>query len=208
MENVEILKRRLRGSVILIFIIIIFCIMVLILLNKMVLVKEYYKASDFNIKTVYSKVDYNKNGIDDYSDFLLGAKKIKGKNSSYEELMIKVFQYAGYNLDKMVDNYFKDSKDLENKMDRISLYKSFINDNATKISINFKKKEEFQPGDFIFLSEGIGLLSDKRDKNGLNYIIVIENGKVVEKEGLKELDVSGHYRFDSSLIDDEILKKK
>ena len=110
MENVEILKRRLRGSVILIFIIIIFCIMVLILLNKMVLVKEYYKASDFNIKTVYSKVDYNKNGIDDYSDFLLGAKKIKGKNSSYEELMIKVFQYAGYNLDKMVDNYFKDSK--------------------------------------------------------------------------------------------------
>ena len=208
MENVEILKRRLRGSVILIFIIIIFCIMVLILLNKMVLVKEYYKASDFNIKTVYSKVDYNKNGIDDYSDFLLGAKKIKGKNSSYEELMIKVFQYAGYNLDKMVDNYFKDSKDLENKMDRISLYKSFINDNATKISINFKKKEDFQPGDFIFLSEGIGLLSDKRDKNGLNYIIVIENGKVVEKEGLKELDVSGHYRFDSSLIDDEILKKK
>ena len=208
MENVEILKRRLRGSVILIFIIIIFCIMVLILLNKMVLVKEYYKASDFNIKTIYSKVDYNKNGIDDYSDFLLGAKKIKGKNSSYEELMIKVFQYAGYNLDKMVDNYFKDSKDLENKMDRISLYKSFINDNATKISINFKKKEDFQPGDFIFLSEGIGLLSDKRDKNGLNYIIVIENGKVVEKEGLKELDVSGHYRFDSSLIDDEILKKK
>ena len=208
MENVEILKRRLRGSVILIFIIIIFCIMVLILLNKMVLVKEYYKASDFNIKTVYSKVDYNKNGIDDYSDFLLGAKKIKGKNSSYEELMIKVFQYAGYNLDKMVDNYFKDSKDLKYKMDRISLYKSFINDNATKISINFKKKEEFQPGDFIFLSEGIGLLSDKRDKNGLNYIIVIENGKVVEKEGLKELDVSGHYRFDSSLIDDEILKKK
>jgi len=171
MENVEILKRRLRGSVILIFIIIIFCIMVLILLNKMVLVKEYYKASDFNIKTVYSKVDYNKNGIDDYSDFLLGAKKIKGKNSSYEELMIKVFQYAGYNLDKMVDNYFSDS--VTDNKDRMSLYKSFINDNATKITLELKKIKEFQQGDFIFFHDGIGILSDKRNREGLCFVIFV-----------------------------------
>ena len=206
MEDIEILKRRLRGSVILIFIIIIFCILVLLILNKFVLVKEYYKASDFNIKTIYSKIDYNKNGIDDYSDFLLGAKKRINKESSYEELLDRVFQYAGYNLDKMVDNYITSNDDLI-EVSRINLYKAFIKENATSITINFKKKEEFQPGDFVFLDDGIAILSDKRDKWGLNYMIMIENGKVVEKDNLQESNISGHYRFDSALIDDRLLKK-
>ena len=88
MEDVEVLKRRLKGSVILIFIIVIFCFLVLLILNRFILVKEYYKASDFDIKTVYSRIDYNGNGIDDYSDFLLGAKKRINKSDTYEELIV------------------------------------------------------------------------------------------------------------------------
>lgn len=206
MEDIELLKRRLKGSIILIFIIIIFCFSVLLILNKFILVKEYYKASDFNIKTKYSKVDYNRNGIDDYSDFLLGAKKRINKSEEYENLIIKVFKYAGYNLEKMVDNYFSDIDLEKNKNDRISLYKSFINDNAVKVEIDYKRIAEFQPGDFVFLQDGIGILSDKRNRDGLSFVITIENGKVVEKDNLKDLKISGHYRFDSSLIDDEILK--
>ena len=205
MEDIEILKRRLKGSIILIFIIIVFCFFVLVLLNKFILVKEYYKASDFNIKTVYSKIDYNKNGIDDYSDFLLGAKKRINKNETYESLAVKIFKYAGYDLDKMVEEYFDDSR-IDND-GLISLYKSFINDNSLKLEMDYKEIKEYQPGDFIFLSEGIGLLSDKRNREGLSYIIFIENGKVVEKDALKDLKISGHYRFDSSLISDDLLKK-
>lgn len=205
MEEIEILKRRLKGSIILIFIIIIFCFTVLIILNKFILVKEYYKASDFKIKTIYSKTDYNKNDIDDYSDFLLGAKKRINKNDSYEDLIIKSFKYAGYNLDKMVDNYFSDS--VTDNKDRMSLYKSFINDNATKITLELKKIKEFQQGDFIFFHDGIGILSDKRNREGLCFVIFVEDGKVVEKDVLKDSKISGHYRFDASLISDEILKK-
>jgi hypothetical protein len=36
--------------------------------------RRAYTAGDFNIATVYSEVDYNDNGIDDYTDILLGAK--------------------------------------------------------------------------------------------------------------------------------------
>lgn len=207
MEEIEVLKRRLKGSVILIFIIVIFCFLVLLILNRFILVKEYYKASDFSIKTVYSKIDYNRNGIDDYSDFLLGAKKRINKSETYEELIVKVFKYAGYDLDKMVDEYFADSNIDKHKNDRISLYKSFINDNATRIEIDYKKRADFQPGDFLFLQDGIAILSDKRNRQGLNFVIMIENGKVIEKEDMRDMKISGHYRFDSALIDDNILKK-
>lgn len=170
------------------------------------MVKDYYKASDFHIKTIYSKTDYNNNGIDDYSDFLLGAKKRIDKNSNYEDLLVKIFKYAGYNLDKMVDDYFADTKDNGKIKDRMSLYKSFINDNATKLELDFEKIEEFQQGDFIFLHDGIGILSDKRNKDGLCFIIMIEDGKVIETDALKEIKISGHYRFDASLLSDELLK--
>ena len=122
MEEIELLKRRLKGSVILVFIIIFFCIMVLFLLNHFVIVKEYYKASDFKIKTIYSNIDFNKNGIDDYSDFLLGAKKVINKNEVYENFIVKVFKYAGYDLDKMVERYYEDYNLDIGKKDRISMY--------------------------------------------------------------------------------------
>ena len=207
MEEIELLKRRLKGSVILVFIIIFFCIMVLFLLNHFVIVKEYYKASDFKIKTIYSNIDFNKNGIDDYSDFLLGAKKVINKNEVYENFIVKVFKYAGYDLDKMVERYYEDYNLDIGKKDRISMYKSFINSNAIKVDVDFDKIELFQPGDFVFLQDGIGVLSDKRNKDGISFIVMINDGKVVEEDCLEDLKISGHYRFDSSLIEDDLLKR-
>ena len=207
MEEIELLKRRLKGSVILVFIIIFFCIMVLFLLNHFVIVKEYYKASDFKIKTIYSNIDFNKNGIDDYSDFLLGAKKVINKNEVYENFIVKVFKYAGYDLDKMVERYYEDYNLDIGKKDRISMYKSFINSNALKVDVDFDKIELFQPGDFVFLQDGIGVLSDKRNKDGISFIVMINDGKVVEEDCLEDLKISGHYRFDSSLIEDDLLKR-
>ena len=207
MEEIELLKRRLKGSVILVFIIIFFCIMVLFLLNHFVIVKEYYKASDFKIKTIYSNIDFNKNGIDDYSDFLLGAKKVINKNEVYENFIVKVFKYAGYDLDKMVERYYEDYNLDIGKKDRISMYKSFINSNALKVDVDFDKIELFQPGDFVFLQDGIGVLIDKRNKDGISFIVMINDGKVVEEDCLEDLKISGHYRFDSSLIEDDLLKR-
>ena len=207
MEEIELLKRRLKCSFILVFIIIFFCIMVLFLLNHFVIVKEYYKASDFKIKTIYSNIDFNKNGIDDYSDFLLGAKKVINKNEVYENFIVKVFKYAGYDLDKMVERYYEDYNLDIGKKDRISMYKSFINSNALKVDVDFDKIELFQPGDFVFLQDGIGVLSDKRNKDGISFIVMINDGKVVEEDCLEDLKISGHYRFDSSLIEDDLLKR-
>ena len=77
--------------------------------------KNYYSARDFGIVTVKSSVDYNGNGRDDYTDFVLGARrdaknKPKYDDSYYEggyppddigvcaDVIWRAFRHAGYSL--------------------------------------------------------------------------------------------------------------
>ncbi len=45
--------------------------------------RKTYSAEDFGIETVYSKTDYNRNGLDDYTDILRGAKKDAARKPRY-----------------------------------------------------------------------------------------------------------------------------
>lgn len=62
-----------------VFVILIILILLLIVgISTYFLTQKYkrvYAAKDFNIETVCSKIDYNQNGIDDYTDILQGARK-------------------------------------------------------------------------------------------------------------------------------------
>ncbi len=202
MEEVLLLKRRLKTTLVVIFSILIFCIIILIVMNKFVLHKSYYKASDFKIKNIYSKVDFNKNGIDDYSDILLGAKKSINKNITEEEFIINAFKYAGYDINKMIkkDTIYNEEKDT------LSNIKEYLKKNVKRVTKNINKIEEFQQGDILIFNNKIGIISDKRNKYG-NPFLVYHDNKVIEKDILRDIDITYHYRFDSSLIKDELLTK-
>ena len=77
--------------------------------------KQYYTAEDFGIQTVTSPVDYNGNGVDDYTDILLGARKDAKQKPRYDgayvdggyppedtgvctDLIWRAFREAGYSL--------------------------------------------------------------------------------------------------------------
>ena len=45
--------------------------------------EEYFYASDFGINVIKSETDYDNDGIDDYSDILLGAQKERDRNPIY-----------------------------------------------------------------------------------------------------------------------------
>ncbi len=199
MEDIALLKRRLKGTIIFIFTILIFSVVILIIMNKFVLKKEYYNATDFNIKTIYSKIDYNKNGIDDYSDILLGAKKSLKKDFNEEEFITYSFKYAGYNIKKMIKkyNYNKEESTINN-------FINYLKNNVKRVSKNISKIEDFQPGDILVFDKKIGIISDKRNKKGNTYIIYYKD-KIVEEDIIKNIDIKGHYRFDASLIKDELL---
>ena len=87
-----------------------------------------YTLSEFGINEIKSIIDYNNNGIDDYTDILNGAKidaknRPKYKSEYYaggyppdnigvcSDVIWRAFKNAGYSLKDMVDNDIKNSPD-------------------------------------------------------------------------------------------------
>lgn len=189
--------------------------------------KPFYYAEDFGIAVIKSDTDYNNNGIDDYTDILLGAKEDakrapKYKNAYYAggyppedegvctDVIWRAFQSAGYCLKDMVDEDIKNNVNsyprVEGKPDpnidfrRVGNLKTFFERNATSLTTDLSKIEEWQPGDIVtFGTSHIGIISDKRNANGIPYLIH-NAGQPLREEDALELNnsfekISGHFRF-------------
>lgn len=89
----------------------------------------YYSAEDFDFHVIKSSHDENQNGIDDYTDILLGARKDAEKHPIYKstyykggyppdsegvctDVIWRAFQNAGYSLKDMVDEDIKNNTSL------------------------------------------------------------------------------------------------
>ena len=171
MEDLKkIVKKSFVTFLIIFFIIVVVLIWMILLKN--IKNKENYGAGDFGIKTLYSSSDYNDNGIDDYSDFVLGARK----NS--DKAILSAFSEAGYDLssvDDLISFFLKYAKILTTDIDHI---------------------EEWQPGDIVFFDDKSGIISDKRNKNGVAFVICDEG----EKDLLSDAKILFHFRFDMSAV--------
>ena len=226
-------KKNVVSSFIVIILIAIFTIIVLTIMNNYFIPKQYYKASDFKIKTIYSKSDYNDNHIDDYSDFVLGARKDAQKKPTYiskyydtsyppsnegvcTDVIWRAFKEAGYSLRDMIDqdikNYPEDypnvkTRDKNIDFRRVMNQKAFFSKYAKSYTLDYKKIEEWQPGDIVvFEDKHIGIISDRRNKDGIPF--VIHNGGQLNREEdyLTKSKITGHYRFDTTKIDEIVLK--
>ena len=63
---------------------------------------------------------------------------------------------------------------------------------------DIKEIEEWQPGDIVIFNEShIGIISDKRNKNGTPYLIHNSAQPVREEDVLEryESEITGHYRW-------------
>ncbi len=217
---------------ILIILIIIFTLVVMFSLNRFI-DKKYYKASDFHIKTIYSKIDFDNDNLDDYSDFVLGARKDAENHPKYiskyyyeayppddegvcTDVIWRAFKNAGYSLKDMVDLdislYKEDYKDIQ-KPDpnidfrRVRNLKVFFSKYAISLTLDTSKIEDWQPGDIVIFRNGkhIGIISDRRNKKGIPFVIHNNGQMNREEDYLLKDEITGHYRFDASLIPDEVL---
>lgn len=134
--------------------------------------KKVYSASDFGIEEIKSKNDKNNNGIDDYTDILLGARKDAENKPTYvskyysggyppenegvcADVIWRAFENAGYNLKEMIDTDIKNNLDkyprVEGKPDtnidfrRVPNLKIFFERYATKLTEDLEKISEWQP---------------------------------------------------------------
>ena len=223
-EKLNQTKKTTIKNFVIIMIIILFTVITLTVLN-IFLPKQYYNANSFNIKTVYSNVDYDEDLIDDYTDFVLGAREdIKNKpkyvskyyDNGYPpknegvctDVIWRAFKHAGYSLKDMVDqdiiNHPEDYKDAtgDKNIDfrRVRNLEVFFKKYATTLTLNLDNYEAWQPGDIvIFGSKHIGIISDKRNEKGIPYLLH-NGGQINREEDMLELyilyrPITGHYRW-------------
>lgn len=233
MVDIKDARKKIGKTFLYIVIIAVFTVAVLFVMDYYNLIpKEYYKASDFGIKTVYSKFDYDRDNIDDYSDFVLGARKDANNHPTYvskyyddsyppdnegvcTDTIWRAFKNAGYSLRDMVDNDIKnnsdDYPDIQNRdknidFRRVNNLNIFFSKYAISLTIDYNDIDKWQPGDIvIFEDKHIGMISDRRNSDGIPYVIHNYGQPVREEDFLTKSDITAHYRFDATLIDENIL---
>lgn len=189
--------------------------------------KTVYTAKDFGIETIISKTDYDNDGIDDYTDILQGAKIEANNKPVYKsqyytggypkddegvctDVIWRALKNAGYSLKDMVDEDIKNNVDKYPRVNgtpdpnidfrRVPNLKVYFERNQLSLTTDLSKIEEWQPGDIvIFGTSHIGIISDKRNKNGIPYLIHNAGQPLREEDTLKLNNtfqpITGHYRM-------------
>ena len=195
--------------------------------------KKYYTARDFGIETVKSSVDFNQNGVDDYTDILLGARKDAQNHPKYDgkyidggyppddigvctDVVWRAFKNAGYSLKDMVDRDIENRREAYSRIDkpdtnidfrRVKNLNIFFKEYAISLTTDITQIAEWQPGDIVIFNNQahIGIVSDKRNRDGMPYIIHNGGQPNREEDYLARSTVVAHYRFDASKIDSGVL---
>lgn len=183
--------------------------------------KKSYDAADFGIKIIKSDHDQNHNGVDDYTDILLGARAYVETNPKYEsgyyqggyppdgigvctDVIWEAFQSAGYNLKDLVDQDIAahpeaytgiSAADPNIDFRRVKNLAVFFARNAQSLTTDISDIESWQPGDIVVYTKHIAIISDKRDENGRPYIIHNAGQPILEEDALTRYTVVGHYRW-------------
>lgn len=198
--------------------------------------EKFYSAEDFGITNVQSPVDFNRNGVDDYTDFLHGARGDAENKPRYDgayvaggypservgvctDVIWRAFRQAGYSLKDMVDEDISEHADaypaVAGKPDpnidfrRVGNLKVYFERHAVSLTRDPVKISEWQPGDVVvFGTNHVGMISDRRNRSGIPYLIHNSGQPNREEDALtRQGAISGHFRFDASRLDTALLKK-
>lgn len=192
-----------------------------------------FYAEDFGIAPVYSGVDFNSNGTDDYTDLMLGARADAENRPRYDgayfeggyppdnigvctDVVWRAFRQAGYSLRDMVDRDIAlrpeaypavEKRDSNIDFRRVRNLRVFFEAYALSLTLDIDDIAQWQPGDIVIFGEDqhIGVISDKRNRAGQTYVIHNGGQPLREEDRLKRGAVTGHYRFDATLVDPELL---
>ena len=212
-----------------IFIIVIFIIISVILVALLyffnTIPHKQYSNSDFNIETYISSVDKDNDGIDDQTDILNNvrtyiAKKPKYKSKYYEtgypddeygvctDVVANGLKGAGYDLKEIVNEDIINNKEkynievIDKNIDfrRVRNLDVYLKNNSISLTKDLSQIEEWQGGDIIVFKDHIGIISDKRNKKGIPFLIHHANPiQVNYEEDVLELYgqdyIIGHYRI-------------
>ena len=114
--------------------------------------------------------------------------------------------HAGYDLMELVNEDIKNNKELydidavDKNIDfrRVKNLKVYFDNNAISLTTDINEIEEWQGGDIVVFKKHIGIISDKRNRKGICFVIHHANPyQIYYEEDILEHrdDIIGHYRI-------------
>ncbi len=174
------------------------------------------------IPTVISLIDADNDGIDDQTDILQGAlnytaEKPKYKSKYYStgysndeygvctDVVANALVAAGYDLMKLVQedisanpkDYDIQEPDANIDFRRVKNLNVYFKHTALSLTTDISEIKEWQGGDIVVFENHIGIISDRRNQNGVPYVIHHNSPfQTSYEEDILENrnDIIGHYR--------------
>ena len=174
------------------------------------------------IPQIHSSVDKDNDGIDDQTDILQGAldyvasrPKYKSKyyrtgypNDGYgvcTDVVAFALKNAGYDLMTLVQqdiqanpaDYDIEEPDQNIDFRRVKNLRVYFSHSAISLTTDISAIEEWQGGDIVIFKNHIGVVSDRRNENGVPYVIHHNDPwqRTYEEDILEDReDIVGHYR--------------
>lgn len=181
---------------------------------------DQYRQS---VPAIIAKTDADKDGIDDQTDTLLSALAYVSARPKYRskyyangypddeygtcvDVIGFALKGAGYDLQNLVDQDVKEHPDLyqidviDRNIDfrRVKNLRIFFQNHAASLTTDPTDFAQWQGGDIVVFENHIGIVSDRRNKDGIPY--VIHHGgsfQLTYEENIlpKRTDITGHFRF-------------
>lgn len=175
------------------------------------------------IEQIHSAADEDRDGMDDQTDILEGAlhyvaSRPKYKSRYYQtgypddgygvctDVVAYALRYAGYDLMALIEadiqanpnDYNIEEPDIHIDFRRVRNLKVYFAHAALSLTTDVSAIEEWQRGDIVIFQNHIGIVSDRRNRDGVPYVIH-HNGpwqKTYEQDILEDRDdIAGHYRM-------------
>lgn len=187
-----------------------------------VFLPKSYDNTYFGIETYKSSIDKDNDGIDDQTDILIGVREYiktnpKYKSKYYEtgypsdeygvctDVVAKGLLNAGYDLMELVYEDIVENRNLysieqvDKRIDfrRVRNLEVYFKNHSLFLTTDVKEIKEWQGGDIVVFQNHIGIVSDKRNKNGIPFVIHHANPYQIHyEENILEYrnDIIGHYR--------------
>ena len=182
-----------------------------------------YDNTYFKIENYISKTDKDLDGIDDQTDILNSVReyiktKPKYKSKYYSpgypsdnygtctDVVAFGLLGAGYDLRELVNIDIKNNKEkydidiIDKNIDfrRVNNLKIYFDNNAISLTTDIYDTTNWQGGDIVVFKKHIGIVSDKRNKKSITFVIhhyspyqVYYEEDILEKRD----DIVAHYRI-------------
>ena len=186
--------------------------------------KTKYDNSYFGIETYKSKIDKDNDGIDDQIDILNNVRNYIATKPQYEskyyaggypddgygvctDVVAFGLRDAGYDLREFVnediknnpDKYSIEVRDKNIDYRRVKNLLIYFQNNSINLTTDINDIKDWQGGDIVVFSTHIGIVSDKRNKKGIPYVIHHERPYQEEYEedilNSRKSDIKGHFRI-------------